>query len=477
MADEFSGGFFDFGGLELSREPREALNPQSPNNPTGAPWQDYYRIIAGINTAFRAIDEGDMVIRDGGTDVTMRARTFGKLVQGLSHGMVSLIFDQGYVSSEITDFEALSFSEARALLRPYTEVRDTAIVELEEAISLAQANTFTLPSSTSEWIPGIAMSNLDLVRLAHTYIARFMVYSARNPAERAAVDWNEVLSHLDEAITSDFAPVATPGIMSSVYKQRISRQRTTTPSDFARADYQLVGPADVSDGFVTWTNAPVEDRVPFRMTAGDRRIDGVNDPRPETCASAPASASCGLYFGFHQATIFNPDRGTAQRSFYFYHRWGRGTSHEDGPIPIVTVAELDLLRAEGLIRLNRAAEAIPFINKTRVANGQLPAVTIDGAPGVAPDCVPRRMDGSCGSLWDALRYEKRIETAGLEGGLHYYDARGWGALPVNTMIHLPMPVVDLELLQIPIYTFGGGQAGSAPEPEPEKCPVVLPRCT
>jgi hypothetical protein len=87
------------------------------------------------------------------------------------------------------------------------------------------------------------------------------------------------------------------------------------------------------------------------------------------------------------------------------------------------------------------------------------------------------MDGSCGSLWDALRYEKRIETAGLEGGLHYYDARGWGALPVNTMIHLPMPVVDLELLQIPIYTFGGGQAGSAPEPEPEKCPVVLPRCT
>jgi hypothetical protein len=40
-----------------------------------------------------------------------------------------------------------------------------------------------------------------------------------------------------------------------------------------------------------------------------------------------------------------------------------------------------------------------------------------------------------------------------------------------------MPVVDLELLQIPIYTFGGGQAGSAPEPEPEKCPVVLPRCT
>lgn len=33
---------------------------------------------------------------------------------------------------------------------------------------------------------------------------------------------------------------------------------------------------------------------------------------------------------------------------------------------------MDLLEAEGLIRLNRAPEAAAAINKTRVANGNLP---------------------------------------------------------------------------------------------------------
>src|SRR5688500_9861987 len=32
MADEFSTAFFDFGGLELSQEPRATFNPRSPNS-------------------------------------------------------------------------------------------------------------------------------------------------------------------------------------------------------------------------------------------------------------------------------------------------------------------------------------------------------------------------------------------------------------------------------------------------------------
>jgi hypothetical protein len=348
----------------------------------------------------------------------------------------------------------------------------------------------------AEWIPGISMNNQEFARLINTYIARFMAYVPRTAAERAAVNWQEVITRIDAGITSDFEPVATPDVMTSTYKNRTSRQRTTTPSDFMRVDNMVIGPADQSQNWINWLNTPVANRVQFRATVTDRRIDGVATwnrttsswvgPVPTTCANAPTPSSgpvttCGLYTGFHQTvSFFNAGRGLYLRSNYFYHRWGRGTSFESGPIPIITVAEMDLLKAEALIRLNRAAEAVPLINKTRVAIGGLPPVDINGAPGTAPNCTPRRTNGACGNLWDALRYEKRIETLGLNGRTPYYDARGWGTLVENSMIHYPMPTVDLEVLELPIYTFGGGGgvAGSAPARNWDACPtgVSVPRC-
>jgi hypothetical protein len=91
-----------------------------------------------------------------------------------------------------------------------------------------------------------------------------------------------------------------------------------------------------------------------------------------------------------------------------------------------------------------------------------------------------RISGACGNLWDVLRYEKRIETLGLNGGIPYYDNRGWGILLENTMIHFPMPVVDVELLLglDAVYTFGGGGPGSAPARNLDACPtgVTVPGC-
>src|SRR5678815_1568191 len=93
------------------------------------------------------------------------------------------------------------------------------------------------------------------------------------------------------------------------------------------------------------------------------------------------------------------------------------------------------------------------INKTRTANGKLPAVTIDGPPDVA-GCVPRKTTGACGSLWDALRYEKRIEGAGVDGQVAYLDARGWNTLTENSFVMFPIPGRELEIQQMPIYTYG-----------------------
>ena len=137
---------------------------------------------------------------------------------------------------------------------------------------------------------------------------------------------------------------------------------------------------------------------------------------------------------------------------------------------------MDLIKAEALIRLNRAAEAVPFINKTRVANGQLPPVTIDGPPD-EPGCVPRKISGACGSLWDALIYEKGVEMVGTDGVVRFFDARGWQLLPDNSFTQLPVPGRELGTLRQELYTFGGpGGQSVAPAPDPERCPVSLPRC-
>lgn len=469
MADELTSGFFDFGTQETSRQPREPINndPIAANPPHVGTFSTNYSVIAGVNTGLQAINKYGLKIMAGSTDVTQRAVAFGKFVQGLSHGSIAILYDQGWVHSETVDSDTLRFGggsqQVHNLIRPYAEVRDTAIAELTAALAISTANSFTLPGDASaEWIPGVTMTNQKFARLIHSYIARVMVYSARNPAERAAVDWQKVISHVDQGIIEDFAPTGTPDIVQSTYKQFASRQRTTTPGDFARVDYMVVGPADLSDNFIKWYNAPWEQRNPFQIKTLDNRIG--------------TGANKGSYIGYHVATIFAADRGTGQRSYYYFHRLGTGTSWQSGAILAMSVAEMDLLKAEALIRLDRAAEAVPLINKTRVKNGGLPPVTIDGAPGDPTTCIPRKLDGSCGSLWDALRYEKRIEGIGIDAAVSFADMRGWGGLVVNTPLHFPIPGNELELLQRPRYTVGGGLKGSAAQPNPEKCPAALPRC-
>ena len=59
----------------------------------------------------------------------------------------------------------------------------------------------------------------------------------------------------------------------------------------------------------------------------------------------------------------------------------------------------------------------------------------------------------------------------------YFDARGWQALPENSLEHFPVPGRELSVLQLPTYTFGGpGGEAAAPAPDPERCPVQLARC-
>lgn len=463
MADEFTSGFADYGILDASSEPRIAFNNSTANSrrfQNETPWYELYATLSNINDAMAAIDRG-VRITEGGEDVTQRARAFGRLMQGLTLGYVALIFDQGYVVDERTSEEEIG----RPQLRSYTEIRDTALAYIDDAIAIAGRNTFTVPSSG--WINGITLDNVAFAKLARSMQARLLVYTARTPAERAAVDWSRVSALVDNGLTTDFAPIGIPDVLYSDMRRVVARERPNRPpGDFARVDYFLVGVADTSGQFQQWVASPLSAREPFRIATPDRRVQG--DDGPE---------SAGSYVAYDANTIFALDRGVYQRSFYWYHRLGRGTSYQNGPQLAVTVAELRLLRAEALIRQGSLTAAALIINETRTANGGLAPVT-EAGPVDNDSCVPRKVNSdACGSLWDALRWEKRIEGLGVDPNVAFFDARGWGTLIAGTPVHMPVPARELETLALPLYTFGGSGAGSATAPDYDGCPVAMQRCT
>jgi hypothetical protein len=454
MAGEITSGFADFGQLELSAEPRSAWN-NSPvnarNNVTEGPWYDLYGAISAVTDAIIAIDNGLVITDAADTD---RARAFGKFMQGLAHGYLGLYFDSAFVVDERLQLDTITTPQ----LHPYPVVISEAIKQLDSAIAIAGRTNFSFPADG--WMFQ-SMNSAQFIRLANSFAARLMVYSARTPAERAAVDWDAVIARIDAGITTDFAPGAVPDVLWDDWKRLVARVRNTArPSDFGRPSYWLVGPADSTEGFVDWVATPVANRVGFQLITKDRRIQGAGGP------STP-----GTYVGYNQNNIFTASRGTYRFSWYYFLRYGTGTTWQEGPQPAMLVSEMNLLKAEGLLRMGDAAGAAALINITRVANGQLPPVGVDGPPD-EPGCVPRKLDGACGSLWDALRYEKRIEGLGVSGVIAFMDARGWQALPENTVLQLPVPGAELAVLQRQLYTYGGpGGDFSAAAPDPERCPA------
>ncbi|MGD2218141.1 MAG: hypothetical protein PVJ64_15395 [Gemmatimonadales bacterium] len=468
MADELTTSWC--GVSHLSTEPREAID----NDPSDAyadvvagPWFESYEAINATRGGLIAIagpdgemfTADDMEIGEDGED-TPRAVAFARFVMGLSYGTLGSLYDRAFVIDETTDVSAMEFAD----VRPYDEVTEAALRYLQQAIDIASQHTFTIPT---DWVGNASIDDQRLVRLAHSYSARFLAYAARNPGERAAVEWNTVLGHIDQGITGDFYLLADDQDWWSMLKYYAEAP------DWARTDLHMLGPAgstaESNLQWGDWETAPPEQRLPFDIDTDDARLPMYPPTQVEvgaemSCAGQPRSGSCGLYFEYRDPNQpFRPERGTYRFSGYADYRYHDYVTSYLGPLVHINLAEMDLIKAEALIRLGREAEAVPLINTRREANGGLPPVTMSGAPEVAGRCTPRALDGTCGDLFEALKYEKRLEVYLTGMGVAYYDDRGWGDLVTGTAIHFPIPGEELEIHSQQIYTFGGGGPGSAPD--------------
>ena len=466
MADEMTATYANDGSLEISSEPRVEFNNNSEADVAAMsifPYKEFNSMVASANDVLNAIDDGLVIETPEGvattalTDNTFRTRTFALFIKALGQGYLSMYFDSAFVVSQ-EEQRQIGNNEIDAkslMLQPSHEVRDSAIATMRSAIALAnQPSSFNLPALV--YFRTLNVDDKQLARIMHTYIARFLVYGARTPEERASLDWDRVLSHLDSAITEDFSLPLNNPLLVAGYLTRI----TTSGTFVARADYKMIGPADQPGArpgcptctdvtaYQKWISTPLSQRMRFEILTPDRRITG------------PRSDTAGTYFQYRaNDNGFDPTRGTYHFSAY---QWKRNTSSSTGNIIWLSKAEVDLMRAEAWYHKGNLQRAADFVNISRVGNGKLPPITANGDTSVA--CVPRRTDGTCGSLLDAITYERTIEAAGQDALRTYFDSRGLGRLPVGTIMELPLSVDEAVATGRPVYTYGGvGGARAVPK--------------
>jgi hypothetical protein len=453
VADVFTATYANNAALELSSEPRPPFNNNTlsdAHNVARMPWEHFYRAISSANDALFAINDGLIIetpTTTGGTvgDNTNRTYAFSLWTRAIAHLYLAALFDKNFIVREDADLE----DPLQNPLVEYPASMDSALALVDEATAFLNANPFT---TIETWINGLALTNVDLAMILNSYAARMIVYAARTPQERAALDWDQVIAYADKGITTNFSPLLQSGqVLQSGFLSRLQQNGTFS----AWGDYKFVGMADVSGAYKAWLDLPVAQRERFQITTPDRRLTGATP------------TSDGLYYRYRADNIFRPERGTYHHSHYQWRRnGGRSTSQN---YTILSVDEMNLLRAEAAYYKGDLDLAAQLINTTRTREVRigsttypgLPAVTRDGVPASAT-CVPRVDGVTCATLLQALMYERIMENQALDTFIAYMDSRGFGRLLRGTFLHLPIPARELETLGLPIYSFGGeGGPGAA----------------
>ncbi len=416
------------GAKELGWEPRLTYDNSSGwnyRNFSRDPWRQSYKALSDVNDGLRAMDEG-LVLEEAD-----RARAFGKFIQGTAHGWLGLFFDKGFIFDEtipLTEYEPV-FVDYKALLT-------AADGFFDDCIAICNSSTFTLPLT---WINGLTVDQDYLKQICYFEKARLLAYGPRNTTDRAAVNWTQVMSLLDNGLAEEFAPEGDDAVWWNDMIWNSNR------GGWTKVDNKLLGPYDTSGNYTAWLAEPVSNRFNFDCTSLDRRVvdadyDGTGDIDP---------TANGLYMNYDEGQFFRAARGTHHFTNYVWRKHAYHYPQQIGPMPYITVNEGDMLRAEALMRTGGSkAEVATLINKTRVDIGGMSALD-----GTESDAV----------LWKALFYEKRMENTGSAAGIAWMDVRGcydildpWFDVASGTIAHFPVPGVELEVLIEDIYTFGGG---------------------
>jgi len=420
------------------------------NNAAGAPnvgnltyaWYQAYGAIAAVHDGLKQIASGTVNL---GANRNLRARAYGRYMQGLAHATIAVIYDSGFIYDERID-------PTTVRLRSHQEVMDSALSYFAQAITLAASDTFTIPAS---WMSQ-DVSSATLIQLAHSQAARFRAALARTPAERAAVDWNAVRADANAGVTADWNNVSDCNLGTFCDD---ALQYRLAPG-WQMQNNWVAGMADTSGRYQAWIATPLLSKQPFILFTPDTRWpQGGSTALADSANERIQLSAPGTFYSMNTGgtRIWNrPDRGTWRWSYYYQTYEPYFTTHGvngAGAVPLIKVVEMKALVAEADFRAGALGAVATFVNQTRTLHG----LNATDAAGTNTSCVPKLPNGTCGDLWEMFKWEKRLETqfAGPVRSGWWLDGRGWGDLMQGTILQFPVPYRELQLLQQTAYNFGG----------------------
>jgi hypothetical protein len=432
----------------------------------------------------------------------LRGKAFAEFLRGASLGYLAMVYDSAAVVHE-----GLGGAEPGNLVG-YAEVRDSAFAALQRSIDFTTqsgavtgvTDGFPLPGA---WIPGpTSMTTANFIRLVRSYRARFRAGVARTPAERAdisaggLVDWNAVILDSQNGITADH--LNTTNTTTGPFKTWVSQYHGL--GNWHQMSPFIIGMADTTGSYAAWIAEPLASRGAgqvFFMSTPDLRF-------PQGASRAAQQADhvilncefaatvCKRYFRNRPSTDDNTSGlawGSSQYDFLRYWSWfklGDAGQARNGNIVFFTKAELDMLEAEGHMRKAvpdyTAAAGLINLSRTRgmsagppsvATGGGLPAITVFNGTAPVPGgnaCVPKMPVNAvvggggtvtCGTMMEAMKWEKRVETAYTHFAPWFFDHRGWGDLAEGTPLHWAPPYQDLQARSKAIYSTGFGTTGGA----------------
>jgi hypothetical protein len=491
MSMESHSQLGNFGMGTRAQIPRQPIDNSIGNNVAAGNFRDYDHLSRNVRSAANALEAMDkfatLNLSTGSAARDARTKALAYFNIGYGLGMLSMIYDSAAVILPGVPIVPDAKIEA------YPVVNATALKALDSAIVLAgRATGQTLPKAW--WsAPTNDMTMAEFVRLARSMKARFRAGVARTAAERAAVDWNAVAADASNGITADFVVLAS--IVDGWNSQAI--RQLATSSGWSQMTPFILGMADTSGGYQTWLATPITSRASFLMKTPDARFP-VGETRALQNASSGGTSRGGpptgsiMYFRNRPSGEDTPGEpwGTWQ---YDNHRfWGISATGGNGPFIPFTVAENDMLAAEAYLRTGSLAPAVALIDKYRKraklapitvatsVNDQVPGGIyvrdsvydasdaskppvfvrdtvrfVSAVPGKA-NCVPRvPLPGggtACGNIMEAMKWEKRTETAFTGYAQWFIDSRGWGDLVRGTALDWPVPYQELYSRSLPSYT-------------------------
>jgi hypothetical protein len=343
-----------------------------------------------------------------------------------------------------------------------------AIEYFDSAFTIAGRGMTNIPQ---EWLgQTAAVDQATFQRIVRSYRARARAAVARTPAERAAVNWAAVIADATNGIQADLV-VQING--QTGWSAGFDAGQIYVTGGWHSVPMKYVGMADTSGGYQAWYGTSSTNRRAFLVRTPDRRWPQ-GDIRGTSCTATtgtctgqqvPTNVLTGGAYIRNRPPGDDVVAAGDGESYYDHRRYGSTQVNTTiaGPYTEMSKTEIDMLAAEGYIRTNQHALAEPLINISRLRNG-LPSVVGVGAAGVVPGgqaCVPRLPNNTCGSLLEAMKYEKRMETAFTGYMVWFTDSRGWNDLPQNTVVEWPVPYQEMQARQQTYYNGTRQQTGAS----------------